>query len=256
MGASLKPVESARQAAKPASDRRFTGDSAPPATMMSASPSAISREASPMACAPVEQAVTTEWFGPLRPWAMETCPEAMIDDAAGDEERRDPTRPLLDGASRRHRRCRRCRRCPNRSARPRRTGPRRRSDANPASSNAWPAAAMANTMNGSTLRCSFGLHPGGRDRSCRRSRRRGGPDRRCGRRGRRSAESGDRGGSAAVPGDQPAPGVLDPAAQRRDHTETRNHHPTHRAIPNPSLLMGERSRRVGTFPPRRRRVDL
>ncbi|MDH6635746.1 UNVERIFIED_ORG: hypothetical protein M2438_000921 [Methylobacterium sp. SuP10 SLI 274] len=59
VGWSLKPVESARQAAKPASDSRLTGASVPPATITSASPSAISREASPMACAPVEQAVTT-----------------------------------------------------------------------------------------------------------------------------------------------------------------------------------------------------
>jgi hypothetical protein len=56
----LKLVESARQAAKPAMAMRQTGDSAPPATMTSASPSAISLLASPMACAPVEQAVTTE----------------------------------------------------------------------------------------------------------------------------------------------------------------------------------------------------
>jgi hypothetical protein len=46
---SLNPVDSARQAAKPASDMRLTGDSVPPATITSASPSAISRPASPMA---------------------------------------------------------------------------------------------------------------------------------------------------------------------------------------------------------------
>ena len=28
--------------------------------------------------APVAQAVTTEWFGPLRPWRIETCPEARL----------------------------------------------------------------------------------------------------------------------------------------------------------------------------------
>ena len=38
---------------------RLTADSAPPATMTLASPSAIRRAASPMAWAPVEQAVTT-----------------------------------------------------------------------------------------------------------------------------------------------------------------------------------------------------
>jgi hypothetical protein len=41
--------------------------SAPPAIITSASSSAISRAASPMAWAPVEQAVTTAWFGPLKP---------------------------------------------------------------------------------------------------------------------------------------------------------------------------------------------
>ena len=39
----------------------------PPQTITSASSSMISRDASPIACAPVEQAVTTEWFGPLNP---------------------------------------------------------------------------------------------------------------------------------------------------------------------------------------------
>jgi hypothetical protein len=72
VGSSLKPVDSARQAAKPASDRRLIGDSVPPATMTSASPSAISRAASPIACDPVEQAVTTALLGPLSPCAIDT----------------------------------------------------------------------------------------------------------------------------------------------------------------------------------------
>ena len=38
----------------------------------------MSRAASPMACAPVEQAVTTEWFGPFRPKRIETLPDAML----------------------------------------------------------------------------------------------------------------------------------------------------------------------------------
>ena len=54
-----------RQSGRPAT-------SVPPASITSASPSATSREASPMACAPVEQAVTTAWFGPLRPCSIET----------------------------------------------------------------------------------------------------------------------------------------------------------------------------------------
>jgi hypothetical protein len=48
------------------------GDSVPPASITSASPSAISRAASPIACAPVEHAVTTAWFGPLSPCSIET----------------------------------------------------------------------------------------------------------------------------------------------------------------------------------------
>ncbi|GJE45494.1 hypothetical protein AEGHOMDF_4690 [Methylobacterium soli] len=38
----------------------------------------ISRAASPIACAPVEQAVTTAWFGPFSPCAIETWPEARL----------------------------------------------------------------------------------------------------------------------------------------------------------------------------------
>ncbi|MCY1309781.1 hypothetical protein D9M70_599070 [compost metagenome] len=71
-------VDSALQAAKPASEIRQIGDSAPPATMTSASPSAIRRLASPIACAPVEQAVTTEWFGPRSLWRIDTWPEARL----------------------------------------------------------------------------------------------------------------------------------------------------------------------------------
>jgi 3-oxoacyl-[acyl-carrier-protein] synthase II len=66
-GVSLNPVDSAREAAKPATPMRHTAASAPPATMTSASSSMIRRAASPIAWAPVEQAVTTAWFGPLKP---------------------------------------------------------------------------------------------------------------------------------------------------------------------------------------------
>ena len=38
----------------------------------------ISRAASPIAWAPVEQAVTTAWFGPLKPYLIETLPEAKL----------------------------------------------------------------------------------------------------------------------------------------------------------------------------------
>ena len=66
-GSSLNPVDSARAAANPAMPRRQIAASVPPQTITSASSSMISRAASPIACAPVEQAVTTAWFGPLKP---------------------------------------------------------------------------------------------------------------------------------------------------------------------------------------------
>ena len=51
-----------------------TAASEPPATIISASPDLIILAASPIACAPVEQAVTTEWFGPFRPCLIDICP--------------------------------------------------------------------------------------------------------------------------------------------------------------------------------------
>ena len=36
-----------------------------------------------MACAPVEQAVTTEWLGPLKPYLIEIWPEARLIRQAG-----------------------------------------------------------------------------------------------------------------------------------------------------------------------------
>ncbi len=36
-----------------------------------------------MACAPVEQAVTTAWFGPLKPKRMLTCPDTRLISAPG-----------------------------------------------------------------------------------------------------------------------------------------------------------------------------
>ena len=51
------------------------GFSAPPASITSASPNCINLAASPIACAPVEHAVTTAWFGPLKPCFIDTCPE-------------------------------------------------------------------------------------------------------------------------------------------------------------------------------------
>ena len=71
------------------------GLSAPPAIITSASPNWISRAASPIACAPVEHAVTTAWFGPLKRWRMLTCPETRLISATGDEKRRHAARPAV-----------------------------------------------------------------------------------------------------------------------------------------------------------------
>jgi hypothetical protein len=79
----LKAEDSARDAQNPAMPISLTAASAPPATMTSASPSAIRRAASPSACTPVAQAVTTEWFGPLKPNLIETCPDARLISAEG-----------------------------------------------------------------------------------------------------------------------------------------------------------------------------
>ena len=58
--------------------RRDIAASVPPATMTSASRKAIMRLASPIACDPVAQAVTTAWFGPLKPNSIDTTPEARL----------------------------------------------------------------------------------------------------------------------------------------------------------------------------------
>src|SRR5262249_61655525 len=83
VGVSLKSVDSALQALKPAMPRRQIAASAPPATMTSASSSWMRRAASPNAWAPVAQAVTTEWLGPLEPYLIETWPEARLVSAGG-----------------------------------------------------------------------------------------------------------------------------------------------------------------------------
>jgi hypothetical protein len=46
--------------------------------MTSASSIAIIRAASPIEWAPVEQAVTTAWLGPISPYLIETCPEMRL----------------------------------------------------------------------------------------------------------------------------------------------------------------------------------
>src|SRR3546814_10273613 len=74
-GWSLKAVDSARAWEKPAIPSGQIELSAPPASMTSASSSAIIRAASPIECAPVEQAVTTAWFGPLSPYLIDPSSE-------------------------------------------------------------------------------------------------------------------------------------------------------------------------------------
>jgi hypothetical protein len=54
------------------------GASAPPAIIASASPRWISRNASPIECVPVAQAVTTHELGPRAPKRIETTPDAMF----------------------------------------------------------------------------------------------------------------------------------------------------------------------------------
>ena len=82
-GLSLKLVLNALAAAKPDIPILQHAASAPPATITSASPYRIILEASPIACAPVEQAVTTEWLGPLKPYLILTCPDKRLINAEG-----------------------------------------------------------------------------------------------------------------------------------------------------------------------------
>src|SRR6059058_6552772 len=81
-GSSLR-VESARMAAKPATDIGVMADSAPPQIIASASPRWIILKLSPIACAPAEQAVAVAELGPFALCRMETCPEARLTMADG-----------------------------------------------------------------------------------------------------------------------------------------------------------------------------
>jgi hypothetical protein len=150
-------VESALQAANPASEIRLIGASAPPATITSASPSAINRLASPMACAPVEQAVTTAWFGPRSLCGSRPGP-SQVDQASGNEERRNAART----ASRRvypPRRCLRSRRYRSRSARRSRSGLHRFAGCQPASFERLVGGRHAEQDEGIDLALFLGLHP-------------------------------------------------------------------------------------------------
>src|SRR5262249_12512134 len=76
-GASLRS-DSARAAQKPPKPSGVVAISAPPATITSASPYWMLRMARPTLWLAVVQAVTTEKFGPLRPYMIERLPEIML----------------------------------------------------------------------------------------------------------------------------------------------------------------------------------
>ena len=56
-----------------------TAASEPPAIIAFAAPLLIISPASPIEWAPVAQAVTTEWLGPLKPYFIEIWPDNKID---------------------------------------------------------------------------------------------------------------------------------------------------------------------------------
>src|SRR5438477_5088003 len=154
-GSSLKSVESARAAAKPARPIRQTAASAPPATITSASSQMIMRAASPIACAPLEHAVTTAWLGPENPYLMDTWPEARLirfDGMKKGETRRGPfswsvmTPSMMPGSPP----------IPDPISTPVRSRFSASSGFQPESSTACIAAVIAKTMNSSILRWSLG----------------------------------------------------------------------------------------------------
>src|SRR5690606_37955589 len=75
-GSSLR-VDMALSALNPATPISMTGASAPPQSAKSDSPRMMELYASPILCDPVAQAETAQKLGPLKPYFMETCPEAM-----------------------------------------------------------------------------------------------------------------------------------------------------------------------------------
>ena len=76
-------VESAVSAVNPARPVGEIALSAPPATMISASPYWIARKASPIQCVPVAHAVTTLVHFPFAPVAIETFPAAIFEIISG-----------------------------------------------------------------------------------------------------------------------------------------------------------------------------
>ena len=123
--------------------------------MTSASPIWISRAASPIACAPVEQAVTTAWFGPCRPKRIEIWPLARLMSADGMKNgltRRGPPFSRMSVVS--------AMALSPPMPEPIMTPARSRSSSfagsKPESRIAWVAAPMPKTMNSSFRRSSFG----------------------------------------------------------------------------------------------------
>ncbi|CAB5624521.1 Uncharacterised protein [Pseudomonas aeruginosa] len=101
-GLSLKSLDRARAAAKPARLTRWTVASAPPQSATSTSPARIIRAASPMACTPAAQAVTGAPSGPLKPWRIDTWAAAMLqrkDGMVKGDRRRGPLPSVVRTAS-------------------------------------------------------------------------------------------------------------------------------------------------------------
>ena len=71
-------MDSARDAQKPPIASALTVDSAPPATMTSASPYSMMRAASPRLWFAVEHALTIAMFGPSKPYWIDTSPATML----------------------------------------------------------------------------------------------------------------------------------------------------------------------------------
>ena len=123
--------------------------------MTSASPCWISRVASPIAWAPVEHAVTTAWFGPLKPKRMETRPDAKLIRVAGMKcglSRRGPRFSTKIAASAIVLRPP----MPEPIITPVRSRDSSSSGSHPESFTASVAAAIAKTIKSSILRCSAG----------------------------------------------------------------------------------------------------
>ena len=126
-GRSLKPVDRARDTPRKAGDADPVdrADSAPPATITSASPNAISRDASPMAWV---LGRASRHDGVVRPPELvhdRHVAAGQVDDAPGHEERRHPPGSLLLQDRPIARRCRRGHRCRHPKITPvRRSGPR------------------------------------------------------------------------------------------------------------------------------------